>query len=176
MSAATNALSTVYPHLLLSIRDFQSGGFAGVSVRILLAPCIIIIIGMIISLLFANELSVLELGDTAANSLGLRVKRYRALFLLLAAALAGAAVSFSGLINFVGLLAPHIARMILPAAGKRAHIALSAILGANLILICDTIARTAFAPYELPVGILISFIGAPCFLWLIFRERGARYD
>ena len=112
----------------------------------------------------------MSLGDDVAHSLGLRVERFRALFLIAAAMLAGAAVSFAGLLGFVGLVAPHLVRLLLRDDARLA-VPVAAALGGALCLLCDLVARTAFAPYELPVGIVLSFLGAPFFLWLLLRSR-----
>ena len=95
---------------------------------------------------------------------------------LLALLLAGAAVSFAGLLSFVGLLAPHIARRLV---GNNHRILLPAamLLGAAFVVLCDVLARCLFAPFELPVGILLSLIGGPFFLGLLLHGRGRRmYD
>ena len=93
-----------------------------------------------------------------------------------AALLAGAAVSFAGLISFVGLLVPHIARRLV-GVDHRVLLPACALLGAIFLLVCDTAARTLFAPYELPVGILLNVIGGVFFLYLLLgRKRGRVYD
>ena len=92
---------------------------------------------------------------------------------ILAALLAGAAVSFGGLLGFVGLIVPHGVRRLL---GNELRILLPgcAVLGGAFVTLCDTAARMAFAPYELPVGILLSVLGGPVFLWLLWKRRGGR--
>ena len=110
------------------------------------------------------------LGDEVAQSLGLPVRKMRLLLLGIASLLAGAAVSFSGLLGFVGLLIPHMVRK-LTGHEHRWLIPLSMLGGAVFVLLCDTAARTLFAPYELPVGILLSLIGGPFFLYLLLRHR-----
>ena len=91
------------------------------------------------------------------------------LLLALAAALAGAAVSFAGLLGFVGLVAPHMVRRLVGGEG-RSLLPGCALGGAALLTLCDIAARTLFAPYELPVGIVLSLAGGPFFLWLLFRK------
>ncbi len=118
----------------------------------------------------AKTLSALELGDTAATGLGIPVARERGLFLLIAVALAGAAVSVGGGIAFLGLIVPHLVRR-LAGRTRQALIPLSALMGAGLLLIADTVARTLWAPAEIPVGLVVSAIGAPYFLFLLFREK-----
>ena len=176
MTAGINTLVTLFPDIMTGLRDFQNGGFEGVSTGILRPAGLVILFGLLVSLLFAGELDVLGLGEITASSLGLPVRFYRLLFLALAAALAGAAVSFAGLLGFVGLIVPHMARFLLKGSGKRSFLLLSALLGAAFLILCDTAARTAFAPFELPVGILVAYLGVPFFLWLLFRERRKRHD
>jgi iron complex transport system permease protein len=113
------------------------------------------------------------LGSDTAKSLGLSVGLFRVIFLILAAALSGAAVSFSGLLGFVGLIVPHIMRRLM---GEENSVLLpaSAMGGAFFVMLCDLVARVLFAPFEIPVGIVLSFAGAPFFLWLLFKQRGGR--
>ena len=123
-----------------------------------------------------NELDVVTLGDETAQGVGLPVRKYRLLFLVLAALLAGAAVSFAGLLGFIGLIVPHFVRRL---AGNESGklLPLCALSGAGFVTLCDLISRLLFAPYELPVGILMSVIGGPVFLFLLVRYKGGhRYD
>ena len=133
----------------------------------------IIAISLIIVFSLAHQLDILALGTDTAKSLGLAVGRMRIVFLVLAAALAGAAVSFCGLIGFVGLIVPHAMRRIVGEDNGILLVA-SAMGGSFFVLICDLIARVLFAPFEIPVGIVLSFAGAPFFLWLLFKQRGGR--
>jgi len=95
------------------------------------------------------------------------------MFVALSSLLAGAAVSFAGLLGFVGLIVPHVAGKM---TGKESRYLLpvSALLGATLVTICDLAARTLFLPYELPVGILMSVLGGPVFVMLLLHSRGGR--
>lgn len=111
-----------------------------------------------------------------AGSLGMNVKSMRFLLLLLASVLAGSAVSFAGLLGFVGLLVPHICRRFVGSYHRRL-IPACALGGASLVLLCDLAARLLFAPYELPVGIILSLVGGPFFLALILVQRKSKiYD
>ena len=100
-------------------------------------------------------------------------RRLQLILLALAAALAGAAISFAGLLGFVGLIVPHIARRLV-GEESRFLLPASALGGAALLTACDVLARLLFAPYELPVGIVLSFVGGPFFIWLLLRQRGGR--
>ena len=99
------------------------------------------------------------------------VKQMRTVFLTLAALLAGAAVSFAGLLSFVGLIVPHVARKLVSSESGKL-LPFCAICGAGFVTFCDLLARTMFAPYEIPVGIFLSFIGGPFFLLLLLQKKG----
>lgn len=117
----------------------------------------------------ATALNLLQLGEEEAHYLGVDVKVVQRVLLLCSALLVAAAVAVSGVIGFVGLVVPHLMRMWL-GADHRAVIPGSVLAGAFLLLIADTVARTLVAPAEMPVGLLTSILGAPWFLWLIFRR------
>ncbi|MBR7148013.1 MAG: iron chelate uptake ABC transporter family permease subunit, partial [Firmicutes bacterium] len=120
-----------------------------------------------------NELDVLALGEETAVALGLSVKKLRTLFLILAALLAGATVSFAGLLGFVGLIVPHAVRKLVGSESRQV-LPLCILGGAGFVTVCDLLARVMFAPYELPVGILMSILGGPFFLLLLIKRRGGR--
>ena len=155
---------------MLSI-DFRVGGFSSVSYPRLAPAAGIILLALSVLFTLCNELDVAGLGDETARGVGLSVGKYRMIFLALAALLAGAAVSFAGLLGFVGLIVPHFVRRL--AGNESARLLpLCAVSGAGFVTLCDTAARLIFAPYELPVGILMSVIGGPVFLYLLMRHRG----
>ncbi|ATF49715.1 iron ABC transporter [Citrobacter werkmanii] len=116
-------------------------------------------------------LNLLQLGEEDAHYLGVDVRRVQCILLLCSALLVAAAVAVCGVIGFIGLVIPHLMRMWL-GSDHRAVIPGSVLAGACLLLIADTLARTAVSPAEMPVGLLTSILGAPWFLWLIFRQRG----
>lgn len=119
----------------------------------------------------APTLNLLQLGEEDAHYLGVDVRRVQCILLLCSALLVAAAVAVCGVIGFIGLVIPHLMRMWL-GSDHRAVIPGSVLAGACLLLIADTLARTAVSPAEIPVGLLTSILGAPWFLWLIFRQRG----
>lgn len=172
-SAGIDAVVTLAPDALNGVTDFRIGGFSGVTMAKLAPASVIILISLIILLTLSQQLDILALGSDTARSLGLAVGPVRVIFLILAAALAGAAVSFSGLLGFIGLIVPHIMRKLV---GEESAILLvsSALGGAFFVTLCDLIARVVFTPFEIPVGIVLSFAGAPFFLWLLFKQRGGR--
>ena len=172
-SAGIDAVVTFVPDALNGVSDFRIGGFAGVTMKQLQPAGILIFVSLIVVFSLAQQLEILGLGRETAESLGMDVRKIRFLLLVLAAALSGAAVSFSGLIGFVGLIVPHMMRRFVGEESRPLLIA-SALGGAFFVTLCDLLARVVFAPYELPVGIVLAFTGAPFFLWLLFQQKGGR--
>lgn len=125
--------------------------------------------GGFFAILAARHLNILQLGDELARGLGLSVEKTRLLLTAVAALLAASAVSVVGLLGFVGLIVPHAARLLI-GSDYRYLLPASALLGAAVVTFSDTFARTAFAPVELPVGIIMAVLGAPFFLFLLRKE------
>ena len=171
LTAASEAISILVPDAGMQAADFRVGGFSNVAYARLLPAGILILVGLCVLFTLTNELDVISLGEDTAQGLGMPVKEIRTVFLGLSALLAGAAVSFSGLLGFVGLIVPHVARkLVTNESGKL--LPFCAIVGAGFVTICDLLARTMFSPYEIPVGILMSFIGGPFFLFLLINRKG----
>ena len=170
LSAISDLITTLRPEISLNAGTFLIGGFSSVSAPRLRAAAALILPGIVAAMLSASRLDILQLGDDMAQSLGLQAARTRILLLVLASLLAGAAVSFAGLLGFVGLIVPHEIRRF-TLGEHRLLMPLSALAGGLFVLVCDTICRTAFAPFELPVGILLSLIGGPFFLALLLNNR-----
>lgn len=127
------------------------------------------VVGLILAVLSSHYLNILQLGDDMAKGLGVHVEITRIILTAIAALLAASAVSVVGLLGFVGLVIPHISRLIL-GSDYRYLVPGAAILGVAIVTLSDTFARVVFAPVELPVGIIMAFIGAPFFLFLLRRE------
>ena len=172
-SAGVDAVVTFVPDALAGYSDFRIGGLSNLTMARIVPALWVILPAMLLVFSLAGELDVLLLGADTAQSLGLRVRPLRLGLLALAAALAGAAVSFSGLLGFVGLIVPHIMRRLI-GEDSRPLLAGCALGGAALLTLCDLLARLLFAPYELPVGVVLSLAGGPFFLWLLLRQRGGR--
>ncbi len=170
INAVTETIVTIVPDAALASADFRVGGFSSVNQSRLLPAAVLILSGIGVICTLTNELDVLSLGDDTANALGLRVSRMRNMMLTLAAMLAGASVSFAGILGFVGLIVPHIARRIIGNDSGRL-VPFCALLGGSFITVCDLAARMIFAPYELPTGIIMNFLGGPFFIWLLLRRR-----
>lgn len=169
-SAGIDAVVTFVPDALSGYTDFRVGGVKNLSMARLAPAFWVILIALVIALSLSNELDLLLLGRETAQSLGLPAKGLRLALLMLAAALAGAAVSFAGLLGFVGLLVPHIMRRLI---GEDSFpLLLSSALGGGLLLTaCDLASRLLFAPFELPLGVVLSLAGGPFFIWLLLRQR-----
>lgn len=123
-----------------------------------------------LSLLLARHLNALHLGEEVARGLGSRVEWQRGLLLLTSVALAAAAVTVSGTIGFVGLMAPHIARRLV-GPSHEGVLPTAAITGALIVVTSDLVGRTLFAPVEIPCGVITAAVGAPFFLWVLYRNR-----
>lgn len=171
LNAASEAISILKPDAGMQAADFRVGGFSNVAYTRLIPAGILILITLILLFTLTNELDVISFGENTAQGLGMPVKKMRTVFLGMSALLAGAAVSLSGLLGFVGLIVPHVGRkMVSNENGKL--LPFCALVGAGFVTLCDLLARTMFAPYELPVGILMSCIGGPFFLFLLVKRKG----
>lgn len=136
----------------------------------IIVPCVLIL--MVIAFVLARDLNVQELGEDLALGVGSKVQRQRLFLLLMATALTGCAVAFAGGIGFVGLMAPHIARRLVGSAFG-ALLPVAALIGAVLVIAADLIGRTMFAPLEIPAGVFTASVGAPYFIYLLYRTRNA---
>lgn len=176
LTACMNTLKLLFPDAAVGSAAFLLGTLSGVTAAQLQRALPWLAAGFVLAALLAADLNVLQLGEDMAAGLGLAVGRVRFAALLTAALLAGAAVSFAGLVGFVGLLAPHIARR-LAGGDNRRLLPMTALASADLMLLCDVAARVLFAPFELPVGVLLSLVGGPFFLFLLLRRKRSRlYD
>ncbi len=131
-----------------------------------------IIVAMLLAVPFlARGLNGLTLGEAAAAHIGIRVQRLKNISMLMVAAATGASVAVSGGIGFVGIVVPHLLRLLI-GPDHRYLLPASAMLGATLLICADTVSRTIVAPAEMPIGIITAFAGAPFFLWILLRKRG----
>jgi iron complex transport system permease protein len=169
LGAGISALMILYSDRVHSALMWMVGGLSARSWPHVAMLWPYTLVGGILALLSARQLNILQLGDEMAKSLGLRVELTRLLLTAVAALLAASAVSVVGLLGFVGLIVPHMARLIV-GSDHRVLLPASAILGAAVLMYSDTVARVAFAPVELPVGILMAALGAPFFLFLLRRQ------
>ena len=170
LGAVGDAVTNLVPDAAALSSDFRVGGFGAVVPARLLPAGVLILLGLAAVLTLSNELEILSLGEDTARTLGLNAERMRTLFLALAALLCGSAVSFAGLLGFVGLIVPHAVRRLAGTECGRL-LPLSALWGAAFVTACDLLARLLFRPQELPVGILLSMLGGPFFLYILSKRR-----
>ncbi|MBE6884143.1 MAG: iron ABC transporter permease [Ruminococcaceae bacterium] len=175
-NAVSEGIITLVPEAGMMSSDFRIGGFSSVAYTRLIPAGILILLAMGVVMTLRNELDILELGEESAQGLGMNVKKSRTILLILAALMAGASVSFAGLLGFVGLVVPHASRRL--AGNESRHLLpFCAVGGAAFVVICDLMARCIFAPYEIPTGILMALLGGPFFVFLLLKKRGGyEYD
>ncbi|MBO4907692.1 MAG: iron ABC transporter permease [Lachnospiraceae bacterium] len=173
LSAGINLIKTLNTDIALNINSFLIGSLSGVSLRDITVPGILIVFATLASLFLTGPLNILGLGDDVAASLGMRVSLVRFLLMIVSSILAGCVVSYAGVLGFVGLIVPHICRRLFGNDAKLL-IPCSILLGASFVMICDLLARVLFSPYEIPTGIIMSFIGGPFFMYLLIIKKGGR--
>ena len=169
LSAGISGLMIFYSDRVHGALMWMVGGLAARSwphVSIILPYAII---GLVLALASASYLNILQLGDEMARGLGVNVEVTRIVMTAIAALLAASAVSVVGLLGFVGLVVPHAARLLI-GSDYRFLLPAAALLGVAIVTLSDTFARVIFAPIEFPVGIIMAFLGAPFFLFLLRRE------
>lgn len=173
LSAGINTIKLLDAEISINLTSFMMGSLSGLTSDKLAVPCICILAAFLIAMIFARPLNILSLGDDVAHSLGIHVPLIRFILLVIASVMAGCVVSYAGLLSFVGLVVPHICRQLF---GNDARFLLpcSALLGGSFVILCDLLGRVLFAPFELPAGILMAFIGGPFFLYLLLKKKGGR--
>jgi iron complex transport system permease protein len=129
-----------------------------------------ILLGGVIIASHTRELDLLLLGEDLAQSRGLDTRRLRQFLFLAVSLMVGASVAVCGPIGFVGLMVPHVCRLVF-GAHHALLVPTSALAGGTLLVLCDTLARTVIAPAELPIGVITALLGAPFFLWLLYAGR-----
>lgn len=169
-SAIISFLSLRYPEQLVSYTAFTTGSFAGIQWESLKIPSLIIAVCLAGTFIITPQLELLCLGDTMAMSLGVKVKQTRIICLVIVSALVASVVSYAGILSFVGLIIPHIARKFVGSSLRRL-MPLSAIMGFILVECADIAGRVFFAPTELPAGIITALAGSPFFLYLLIARR-----
>ncbi|WP_339207071.1 iron ABC transporter permease [Paenibacillus sp. FSL K6-3182] len=157
-------------YLAAQVLNWMTGSIYGTSWKYIevLWPWVAIFIPL--SILYAKELNVQSLGEATAIGLGSRLQLSRMILLFYSVALAGAAVGIAGTISFLGLLAPHMARKLIGHSYKLV-IPVSALLGAMILLLADLAGRTLFQPLDIPAGVFTAGIGAPFFMYLLFKRK-----
>ena len=149
---------------------WQLGSLNGARWQAVGAVAPFVVVGLVVALVLARQLDLLALGERSARHLGVNVEQLRVVAIVVIALLVGAGVAFAGVIAFVGLVVPHLIRIV-AGPGHRLLLPASALGGALLLTLADLVARTAIPFAELPLGMLTSIVGGPFFLWLMRRMR-----
>ena len=156
---------------LRDLTFWSLGSLAGATWQKIGAVAPIIIVALAATPFLARGLNALALGEATANHLGIPVQRLKYVASVAVAAAVGASVAVSGGIGFVGIVVPHLLRLLI-GPDNRYLLPASALLGASMLLLADAVSRTIVAPAELPIGIVTATVGAPFFLWILLRRRG----
>lgn len=151
--------------------NWMVGGFALGGWEPVLASLPYLLTGLTVLALLGRHLNVLQFGDEQAHQMGLDVERSKLVIVVAASLVAATAVAFSGIIAFVGLIVPHVARL-LWGADYRRILPLAILIGGSFLLAADVVARVILSPRDLPVGVITAVVGAPFFLWLLYRAKG----
>ncbi len=166
MSAIVNTILIFHPDRVHNTLGFTIGSLSAktwVHYRMLWPYALV---GFFLAIIMSKKLNILMLGDEIASSLGLHVESTRVVMIMIASLLAASSVSVVGMLGFVGLIVPHMMRIII-GSDYRFLFPASALFGASLMMVCDTIARMVMDPMEIPVGIIMALLGAPFFLYLL---------
>ena len=172
-SAIMFVISTTDDQKLHAIMFWLYGDLSGADLRQALVIAPVLLVSAVPILGFARHLNLLLAGDTAAAAAGVTVERSKFILFLLVSLLCGITVSLCGLIGFVGLMVPHLMRLIV-GHDHRLLLPASGLFGASFLMMADTAARVVISPAQLPVGVVTAFLGAPFFLLLLAR-RGSRW-
>ena len=170
LNAGISFISVADTDTLAIYSHFSVGGLSGVTLQELAVPAVMVAISLAAALVLSRYISILCLGDSLAVSLGVKVKPLRVICLVSASLAAASVVSFAGLLGFVGLVVPHIARTLVGKNIKNS-LTVSALAGAVIVTAADMFGRVVLAPTEIPVGTVMAFIGAPFFLYLLLRRE-----
>lgn len=176
LAALTGALSGLLIYVaddaqLRTLTFWSMGSISGASWSKVAAAGPLIVLALAAAPMLARGLNGLALGEAAAAHIGVPVQRVKSMAIVLVACATGAAVAVSGGIGFIGIVVPHLLRL-LAGPDHRYLVINSALLGAALLLVADVISRMVIAPAELPIGIVTAVIGGPFFLWILLRQRG----
>lgn len=170
LAAVTSFLMVVFRNSMQSVVFWMMGGLTSASWPNVWIVSAMFTLGAVVPLLYSRELNIMLLGDERAGQLGVNVERFKLLVLASASLVVAAAVSVSGLIGFVGLMTPHMARLVL-GPDHRLLLPASTLAGAIVMVLADLAARTVLAPVEIPVGIVTAVLGGPFFVWLLVRKE-----
>ncbi len=161
---------TAHPEDMAVVYEWMVGSITGTDFTKVLIMFITVLAGTLVIQMLSKQLNAMGLGDESAKALGIDVEKRRMLLMLVLTLVAASIVSFTGIIGFVGLVSPHIARTFV-GTDNRYLIPAAALVGSLLLIVADIISRTVVAPNILPIGVVTSCIGGPLFLFLILKAR-----
>lgn len=172
MSAITSYLifRAKSPESIAAVYSWQMGSIAAAQWKSLITPAVFVLAGIVVFTLMGSRFNMMMMGDEDAAAMGLRVKLFRSAMFLVSSLVVASLVSITGVIGFVGLVVPHVTRLISRTSDNRIVMPMSALVGSVFILWADAFARCAFGAVELPIGIVTAFIGAPFFMFLMIRS------
>lgn len=170
LSSLVLFLMSLFRKKLPDVMFWLMGNLAPSNISLLKSVTLFLVAGIVVIYLFSRDLNAFALGEESARHLGVEVEMIKKLLFVATSLVTGVAVAISGLIGFVGLMIPHMVRMVV-GPDHRILIPSSALAGAIFLIIADTIARTVIAPTELPVGVVTAIFGAPFFVYLLRKSR-----
>ena len=155
---------------LRGLSFWSMGSFEGISWNLIIPSIIMILITTLWTLTFARKLDIIQLGENDAHRLGVNIRKLKINIIISSSIIVGVSTSLVGMIGFVGLVVPHLVRLL--GGSNHNYLLIASILfGSSLMIIADLISRTIIQPAQLPVGLITSAIGAPFFLWLIYNMK-----
>lgn len=172
LTAIMSFLMVIYSKDITKIIFWTMGSFSAKGWEQLIPIAIPIVISIIILNFFARDLNIMSMGEESARNMGIEVEKVKIIILFVCALITAIAVSVSGIIGFVGLIIPHIVRMIV-GSDHRILIPSSALIGGIFMIFADTLARTIISPTEIPVGIITALFGGPFFIYLLRKKKSS---
>lgn len=159
---------------IVNLHNWSMGSFSGIDIADVKVMCAVIIPSVVASLIMSKQISAYQLGETYARSSGVNIRLFRALLILLSSLLSAAVTAFAGPVSFVGIAVPQLARSITGTSKPQVIIPAAFLGGAVFCLLCDVIARTAFAPSELSISTVTAVFGAPVVIFIMLNRKGSK--
>lgn len=159
---------------IVNLHNWSMGSFSGISTRDIMAISVVVFVALIITFLLSKQIGAYSLGEVYAQNIGLNIRVFRTLLILLSSVLSAVVTAFAGPVSFVGIAVPHLVKNIFGTAKPQVIIPASFLGGAVFCLFCDLIARTVFAPSELSISTVTAVFGAPTVIWIMIRRKSER--
>ena len=173
MSAITSYLvfRAKSPESIAAVYNWQMGAISAAQWKTLSIPAILVAVGVVVFTIMGSRFNMMMMGDDEAAAMGLRVKLFRSIMFIVCSIVVASLVSITGIIGFVGLVVPHVVRLLSRTSDNRVVMPMSALFGGSYIMWADAFARSSQGASELPLGIVTAFIGAPFFMFLMIKNR-----